>query len=52
MAISKAHTDFTSFVNGVLAQARANGTWTQVYDSTIGLATKSAAPPPPPAKYR
>ena len=32
MAISKAHPDFTSFVNGVLAQVQADGTWTQIYD--------------------
>ena len=35
MAISKAHPDFTSFVNGVLAQVRADGTWTQIYDTYL-----------------
>ncbi len=52
MAISKAHPDFTRFVNGVLAQLRANGTWTQIYDTTLGPYTKSAAPAPPAASYR
>jgi polar amino acid transport system substrate-binding protein len=52
MAISKAHPDFTSFVNGVLAQVRANGTWTQIYDSTLGPYTKTAAPAPPVPSYR
>jgi len=52
MAISKAHPGLTSFVNGVLAQVRANRTWTQIYDATLGPYTKSAAPPPPAASYR
>jgi polar amino acid transport system substrate-binding protein len=52
MAISKAHPDFTSFVNGVLAQVRANGTWTQTYNEWLAEPTHMAAPPPPPATYR
>ena len=35
MAISKAHPGFTSFVNGVLAQVRADGTWAQIYDNNL-----------------
>jgi polar amino acid transport system substrate-binding protein len=52
MAISKAHTDFTSFVNGVLAQVRANGTWAQIYDTYLMPYTKVPAPAPPMASYR
>ena len=48
MAISQKHADFTSFVNGVLAQVRANGTWARIYENDIG----GAAPQPPVASYR
>lgn len=51
MAISKAHPDFTSFVNGVLAAVRADGTWTQIYDTYLMPYTKTTASPPP-ATYR
>jgi polar amino acid transport system substrate-binding protein len=52
MAISKAHADFTSFVNGVLAQVRASGTWAQIYDTYLMPYTKVPAPAPPLASYR
>ena len=52
MAISKAHPEFTSFVNGVLAEVRANGTWTQTYNEWLAKYTRTAAPPPPPPSYR
>ena len=52
MAISKAHPDFTSFVNGVLAQVRADGTWAQIYDTNLQPAIGGAAPSPPVAAYR
>jgi polar amino acid transport system substrate-binding protein len=52
MAISKAHPDFTSFVNGVLAAVRADGTWAQIYDTYLMPYTKTPAPPPPVASYR
>jgi polar amino acid transport system substrate-binding protein len=52
MAISKSHTDFTSFVNGVLAEVRANGTWTQIYDRYLQPAIGGPAPAPPPPTYK
>ena len=52
MAISKAHPGFTSFVNGVLAQVRADGTWTSIYDSNILAHTGIPAPALPAARYR
>ena len=52
MAISKAHPDFTSFVNGVLAQVRADGTWAQIYDTYLMPLHEDAGPAPPPASYR
>jgi polar amino acid transport system substrate-binding protein len=52
MAISKSHPDFTSFVNGVLAQVRADGTWAQIYDIYLQPAIGGTAPPPPVAAYR
>ena len=53
MAIAKAHPDFTSFVNGVLAQAKADGTWASIYDRTLGPYTGGATPAPPPGdSYR
>jgi len=51
MAISKAHPDFTSFVNGVLAQVRNDGVWTQIYGETLAPYT-GTTPPPPAASYR
>ncbi|GIH11946.1 glutamate ABC transporter substrate-binding protein [Rugosimonospora africana] len=47
LAIKKTSTDFVRFVNGVLDQARADGTWTRLYDKWLG----GPAPTPPAAKY-
>ncbi|HXN62343.1 MAG TPA: glutamate ABC transporter substrate-binding protein [Acidimicrobiales bacterium] len=52
MAISKSHTDFTSFVNGVLAEVRENGTWANVYNRYLAPYTGTPAPTPPLATYR
>ncbi len=52
MAISKTHPDFTSFVNGVLAQVRTDGTWAQLYYNDIQSLIGGAAPTPPPPSYR
>jgi polar amino acid transport system substrate-binding protein len=52
MAISKAHPEFTSFVNGVLAAERSDGTWTAIYNRWLGPFTSGPAPAPPQATYR
>jgi polar amino acid transport system substrate-binding protein len=52
MAISKKHADFTSFVNGVLAQLSADGTWTQIYDQYLLPHIPGPAPAPPQVSYR
>jgi polar amino acid transport system substrate-binding protein len=50
MAISQKHPEFVQFVNAVLAQMRANGTWTQIYNKWLsGL---GPAPAPPAALYK
>jgi polar amino acid transport system substrate-binding protein len=52
LAISKAHPDFTAFVDGVLAEIRANGTWAQIYQSVLSPYTGTPPPSPPPATYK
>jgi polar amino acid transport system substrate-binding protein len=49
MAISKTHPEFVRFVNGVLAQMRANGTWRSIYARWLGK--YSSTPAPPAARY-
>jgi polar amino acid transport system substrate-binding protein len=52
MAISQDHPEFVSFVNGVLDQIRANGTWANIYNAWVGrLFPGVATPPPPTAVY-
>ena len=50
MAINKSHPEFVQFVNAVLDQIRANGEWTQIYNTWLsGL---GPAPTPPAALYQ
>jgi polar amino acid transport system substrate-binding protein len=48
MAISKSHPDFVRFVNGVLAEMRADGEWRSIYSRWLG---KFAPTPAPPAAH-
>lgn len=50
IAISQAHPDFVRFVNGVLAQLRADGGWRAIYVRWLGTLS-APIPPPPPAQY-
>jgi polar amino acid transport system substrate-binding protein len=52
MAVSKSHPEFTSFVNGVLAAERADGTWASVYATWLQPVIKGPVPAPPAATYR
>ena len=52
MAIAKRHPEFTSFVNGVLAADRADGTWAALYARDLAPFTSGPAPTPPDAHYR
>jgi polar amino acid transport system substrate-binding protein len=49
MAISPKNPDLVRFVNAVLAQEIANGTWAGLYKSDLRTST---APPPPKPEYR
>ena len=49
LGIAKTHTEFVQFVNSVLEDVRANGTWRQWY--VKWLKPTVPAPEPPPAKY-
>jgi polar amino acid transport system substrate-binding protein len=50
MVISKAHPDFVRFVNGIIAQLRADGTWRRLFDNWLGHIPGSN-PSLPPAQY-
>jgi polar amino acid transport system substrate-binding protein len=50
MAINKAHPEFVRFVNGVLANLRARGTWRAIYDKWLG-GIPGSNPVLPPAQY-
>jgi polar amino acid transport system substrate-binding protein len=43
--MSKQSTDFVRFVNGVLAQMRADGTWTSIYNHWLAATLGPASPP-------
>jgi polar amino acid transport system substrate-binding protein len=51
MAISKDHPEFVSFVNGVLARIRADGTWRRIYAHWLGNLTHAKTPAPPTPQY-
>ena len=50
LGISKKNRDFVKFVNGVLAQMRADGKWTTAYNTWLKAAL-GPAPAPPAAVY-
>lgn len=50
LGIAKPHTDLVQFVNGVLAQMRADGAWTASYNTWLKAAL-GPAPAPPAAVY-
>ena len=52
LAISKAHPEFTRFVNGVLANERSNGTWAAIYQRWLAPYSSDPTPTPPVATYR
>jgi polar amino acid transport system substrate-binding protein len=49
LGIAKPHPDFVRFVNSVLEDIRADGTWRTWYAKW--LKPPGAVPQPPPAKY-
>ncbi|MDQ2727643.1 MAG: glutamate ABC transporter substrate-binding protein [Actinomycetota bacterium] len=51
MAMSRAHPEFTAFVNAVLAAERANGTWASIYSRWLGPFDGGKVPAPPVASY-
>ncbi|MET0703669.1 MAG: glutamate ABC transporter substrate-binding protein [Mycobacterium sp.] len=50
VGVNKANEDLVRFVNGVLAQIRADGTWERLYDNN--LRSLGPSPGPPVARYR
>ncbi|HKS46510.1 MAG TPA: transporter substrate-binding domain-containing protein [Amycolatopsis sp.] len=52
IAIPQHKEDFVRFVNGVLAEIEADGTWTAAYQRWLGSLLPGAAPAPPAPQYR
>jgi polar amino acid transport system substrate-binding protein len=50
IGINREHTDLVQFVNGVLEQMRADGTWERLYDKWLHEFAPS--PGPPVARYQ
>jgi len=51
MEINKAHPDFVRFVNGVLAELRANGRWRRLYSNWFHQFDLGPTPAPPQSQY-
>jgi polar amino acid transport system substrate-binding protein len=51
MAIAKNKEDFVGFVNGVIEQVKANGSWTASYQRWLGGLIPGATPAPPVPQY-
>lgn len=45
IGIAKERADFVRFVNGVLKQAKGDGTWRQIYDRWLGIMGSAEIPP-------
>jgi polar amino acid transport system substrate-binding protein len=52
LGIALGHPEFTRFVNGVLDQMRANGTWANLYRTWLVPSLSNAVPAPPAAAYK
>jgi polar amino acid transport system substrate-binding protein len=52
LGIALNHPEFTRFVNGVLDQMRANGTWANLYRTWLVPSLSTSAPAPPAAAYK
>jgi polar amino acid transport system substrate-binding protein len=51
LGIKKTHPEFVQFVNRVLEQMRADGTWKQLYEKYLVPTIAPTAPNPPAAQY-
>jgi polar amino acid transport system substrate-binding protein len=52
LGIALKHPEFTRFVNGVLDQMRANGTWASLYNTWLVPSLTKGVPAPPAAAYK
>jgi polar amino acid transport system substrate-binding protein len=52
IAMHKDATDLVRFVNALLEDIRADGTWARIHQRWIGETTGAETPPPPAAEYR
>lgn len=51
IGVSKEHPEFVRFVNGVLSQMKADGTWGALYDKWLGGMISTTTPQPPKGSY-
>lgn len=52
LGVNREHTDFVRFVNGVLADMKADGRWTKSYNTWLADSLGKAPPPPTPVYGR